>query len=166
MRIIPAPKRQPAILPTADLSIVLSSFIFFLLSFSAEYPSKIPAMPSVIALPTTPPMIAPVTPAKWPPIIARTAKIPLSIMPNITSGWIDFIFILKGNKDRTQTIERRIKIKPINLALLTKKKLTVKIIKHKIKMFKIDRILLFIVYNFFLSFFIVSKNRLFGDFLL
>ncbi len=61
---IHAQNKHPAIFPTADFSIVLSSEIKCSRNLSATCPSKIPAIPSVIAFPTTPQRMAPETPAK------------------------------------------------------------------------------------------------------
>ena len=63
-----------------------------------------------------------------------------NIKPNTMSGWIDLILILKGIRDSTHNIARKIKTIPIHRALLTKKTLTAAIIIQSVTMFKTDKI--------------------------
>jgi hypothetical protein len=58
-------------------------------------PSKIPAIESDIALPTTAPANAPTAPKSYTPIIAGMINNKLSIIPKIISGNIFFRLILK-----------------------------------------------------------------------
>ena len=113
----PAPRRHPAILPIDEPSIVLSSETSFSLNLSAICPSKTPAIPSVIAFPTAPPMIAPATPAMAPPITAKIARMPLSIKPNIISGHTFFIVILNRSKEPIHSHPRANITQPISCML-------------------------------------------------
>jgi len=70
-----------------------------------------------MALPTAPPMIAPATPAIAPPMTAKIARTPLSIKPNIISGYTFFIVILNRIKDPIHSHPRANITQPISCML-------------------------------------------------
>lgn len=65
---IPAPIKHPASLPIATVNAVLLSLNLDSFNFCHSYPSKTPAIPSVIAFPTNAPTTAPKIPKILHPI--------------------------------------------------------------------------------------------------